>query len=552
MYIWLCVCATAKRKELNNEMEKDITFEHDLRDAVGSGSLPRRYYRHSRVVGAAAGEFVAPYGIFIDGAKYKRGDSVVAIWFFSLITRLRHLIVVIKKAQVCKCACRGWCTWHRAFVYLAWAMEAMQRGVFPERRHDGTEWDDGDPNAALAGTRMVHPCVCIYFKADWGEYAPTIGLPAWSAALYPCKDCHVDQEQLCHVDRSCADQFPFTRTTGDDYEAACRLCERRVVIVNRAAHIRIVANLFFDKRDHGNAGRCLRLNMPEFGLLKGDRLEPSTYTPDILAFDDWNDGFPRTVLFWRSTRQTMTRHRNPIFDVDGVSHDVIVIDILHSVFLGVAQVWILGAFWNMMDENVYNVTATDRGTVNLLTVARIKYDLGLYYSRMRKTKQLSEVDSLTLSMISPRGSTGCFKGAETKHLIDFVVELLQRHGFAHRALLESGLHLQRYVRMLEVVGNNPDETQSNDLLYHAVMHMALATEAGLAATPKYHQFLHLAWDTYMNGNPNVYASWVDESLNKNLTSICAVAHSQVWAPRIFTWWKKLSGSQSWLAPSGRG
>jgi len=530
----VCVCATIK--ELNYEMARDVAFEQDLRDAVASGSLPRRYYQHPTVVAAGA-ELVAPYGIFVDGVKYKRTDGTVAVWFFSLITRLRHLIVLIKKEQVCQCGCRGWCTWHRVFSFLAWAIDAMRKGVFPLHRHDGSEWANDDPNSLVAGTPMIHPLVLTEFKADWGEYAPTLGLPTWSSSLHPCKDCHVDHDGLCIVDQSYADHFPFALTTQQDYQDACRLCEQRVQIPDKAAHVRIKACLFFDKRKHGGAGRCLRLDMPEFGLLAGDRLEPSTDNPDILAFDDWRE-FPRFAMFWRPRCETMTRHRNPILDVEGITLRVIVIDILHAVYLGVAQVWILGAFWIMMDENAFKISATDRGTRNLLSVARIKFDMAQYYNRMRSIKSLSEVETLTLSMISPRGSTGCFKGAETKHLIDFVVELLQHHGFAGQNVLESGLHLQRYVRMLEVVGDNPDETQSKDLLYHAVMHMALATEAGITATPKYHQFLHLALDTYMNGNPNVYASWVDESLNKNLASMCAVAHAQVWAPRVFVWWKQ--------------
>ena len=49
----------------------------------------------------------------------------------------------------------------------------------------------------------------------------------------------------------------------------------------------------------------------------------------------------------------------------------------------------------------------------------------------------------------------------------------------------------------------------------------------------------MALDTYDNGNPNEYANWVDEGLNKTLSRIGAVAHSQVWSSRVFTWWNRV-------------
>ena len=427
--------------------------------------------------------------------------------------------------------------------------------MFAPHRHDKSDWDSNDPNSLRIGQAMVHACILIEIKADRCEYAPTIGLPTWGYASHPCKDCFVERAILCHVDQSYVDHLPFVVTTERDYEDACRLCERRVYIPSKEAHARMRAALFFDNRKKGGAGRCLRVDLPEFGLNAGDRLEPSTDNPDIIGFDEWV-AFPRYAMFWRPSLETMTRHRNPMFSIEFVSHELILIDILHAVYLGVAQVWILGAFWKMMDDNAFGVVASDRATRNLLTVARIKVEIMEYYKWKRKTETISEIETLTLSMISPRGTTGCFKGAERKHLIGCVLEMLHRRGYAGTSVLKSGLHLQNYIYKLDVVGNNPDERQCRDLRYHAVMHMTLATRSGIAPTPKYHQLLHMAWNTYMSGNPNLYANWVDEGLNKTLARICAAAHEQVWAARVFTWWNQIKESSErvrtkriWVAAS---
>lgn len=56
-------------------------------------------------------------------------------------------------------------------------------------------------------------------------------------------------------------------------------------------------------------------DLPEFGLEQGDRLEPCENMMDIAEFDVI-DMFPIVVLFWRTSLQRPTHHRNPIFNKD--------------------------------------------------------------------------------------------------------------------------------------------------------------------------------------------------------------------------------------------
>ena len=45
----------------------------------------------------------------------------------------------------------------------------------------------------------------------------------------------------------------------------------------------------------------------------------------------------------------------------------------------------------------------------------------------------------------------------------------------------------------------------------------------------------------MAGNPKTYSTFLDESLNKVLASVCKVAYATVWERRVFTNFSHLRG-----------
>ena len=77
-------------------------------------------------------------------------------------------------------------------------------------------------------------------------------------------------------------------------------------------------------------------DMPEWGLLKGDRLEPIPTMIDIGGFDGINM-FPFSVCFWRRSLETVCRRRNPLFDerIGITIENVIAVDSLHTNAQGV-------------------------------------------------------------------------------------------------------------------------------------------------------------------------------------------------------------------------
>jgi len=51
--------------------------------------------------------------------------------------------------------------------------------------------------------------------------------------------------------------------------------------------------------------------------------------------------FHSDAFFWRSRNQTMSKHRNPLFDKSiGIGVELIAIDIMHTIHLGVMGIFV--------------------------------------------------------------------------------------------------------------------------------------------------------------------------------------------------------------------
>ena len=130
----------------------------------------------------------------------------------------------------------------------------------------------------------------------------------------------------------------------DDYFDACTRAEITAPL-DEARHRTVVALLDYD----ANGGRRL-LTAPGFcGLAAGDRLEPSASIPDIgQAFDVQST--PLVATFWRTSRESLCRHRNPLFgkDLHILPSVSLVVDTLHALYLGVMHVFLRVSIWALV------------------------------------------------------------------------------------------------------------------------------------------------------------------------------------------------------------
>ena len=224
-------------------------LQEQLETAVAEGDLPPAYLVHPLV--ANADSLVLPFAIYMDGVSYSITDSVVAFWAYNLVTTRRHLICLARKKQVCKCGCRGRCTFWPILEWLRWSCQALHEGIYPHCRHDGHAWNASDTaRSEVAGKPMPMKACLLLVKGDWAEFCERLGFPSWSSSLRPCFCCAASSEELSSARGVTLDTAPWHINDDDDFEAACNRCDTQVVVDAPLAK-KLASLLRYDKRQAG-------------------------------------------------------------------------------------------------------------------------------------------------------------------------------------------------------------------------------------------------------------------------------------------------------------
>ena len=304
------VLARPVQEIVEEELRTDKTLSIRLQEAIDSRSLPPCYDTHPVVLKYGRAH---PYALYIDAVPYSQCDSIVGFWLINLITLHRHLIIGVRKRIVCRCGCRGHCTFYPIMVFLQWGFRAIAAGELPATRHDGSPVTE-DWRVAAVGTKF-EPCCLLQYRGDWLEFCERLGWWTWRSALRPCWACNSFGELMYRVTGVHIDDSFWHENTDQDYIDACTACEFWVT-VDGLMRNRIVGLLHYDKKDNGSRGRALsNLGVPEIGLCMGDRLEPHPGMLDVAELD--TAPIPENglrILFWRRTEESLCLHRCPLFD----------------------------------------------------------------------------------------------------------------------------------------------------------------------------------------------------------------------------------------------
>ena len=356
---------------------------------------------------------------------------------------------------------------------------------------------------------MRYKFCLIWNKCDWAETATTRGFQTWVHKAFPCNQCWCEKSELCVVGAEYEEGLPWALVSEADYDLACSSCEQTVVIRDRATLSRVRAALWFDRRKKGSKtlpvmeGRGLRVDVKvgDQTLKAGDRLEPSNHTLDTHTFGLGTLVFPIIAIFWRIRNETFATHRNPLFTIPGFSVNRFVPDILHCVYLGVAQSWLGAAIWSLFKSDVWKLGSDQ------LNVMKFRSLLFSYYKKLKRPG-ITRVHMVTLPMLGTRSKAAPqpFKGAEAKHLIPFVVGLLQEHcGGGPQFLLQAGLNLVRWIELIDSQPLHMTTEAKVELRKVTVRFLFLGIRGGMRAIAKTHQMLHLVWDCLeAHGNPRFY------------------------------------------------
>ncbi len=293
-------------------------------------------------------------------------------------------------------------------------------------------------------------------QGDWAEMVSTFGFPSWADHRHPCWMCLATHLSMALLDSMSLLEWPSTLVTPAMYDESCSKCEHLIVVWTREQLDKLVANLVYDKSNHSKSsrGRKLVRDLPEWGLLKNDRLEPTIEVWDIN--DLKADNLPISLVFWRRVSEYLSRHRNPLFrDPYVASMEVIAVDEMHTMHLGLYNFYVAFVFHHLIAQDVFQVGGGSQEHKRALAVARLRSELWDFY-RERALTHPGEPDyriaDLYPAMISEFGITT--KAAETSGLLPFAVKMVARYpGLRNQpSLLGAGIALLKYHK---VTRNSP-------------------------------------------------------------------------------------------------
>ena len=482
------------------------------------------------------GCLVAPVGLYMDSLPYSLVDSVLGVWLINLITGARHVLLIIRKKIVCNCGCRGWCTYYPILLWIAWCIECMAKGRFPDRRHDSTPFADlhDELRAVAASGALKHVSAVIKLKGDWAEFCERFGFPTWSSGMRPCFCCNGFGPELYSPIGVNLYSCPWRLNTEIDYDRACSACEIWVTVSSNADRECIRAALRWDKRKGGARGRSLRDDLASFSLRKDDRLEPHPGLVDVAQFDQISE-FPCRVLFWRRSRENICTHRCPLFNSSlGVTPLIIAIDVLHTLLLGPFLAWGKQAVWMLLLNGVWGVFEETNEARLKVAIMALRTALHSWYRAEQSAGRFhSRIDAMTAKMIgTSHNPTLKLKAMEAYGFVKFLVYTLETYQVPQsQDLVAAGKLLVQLFEQLKSAPARLSAEVIQQMLDLWKQHMAIMRDQD-AYQPKHHLMYHMILRAVEHGNPWLDATFLDESLNKELKQCCRHAHQSTFESSV--------------------
>ena len=171
---------------MDADLRKDPSSLLKLEEAMADNKLPPSYDSHPLVLAHGAEKPVWPAHLFVDGVPYSQTDSVIGWWIVCGVIGRRYFIGALRKKTICRCGCRGWCTFAAYFMYIVFVLQVFASGDFPAVRHDGQPWAaDEAAIAAKAGMTFLFRICLVVVKGNWAEYAGTLGFPTRGDSVRP-------------------------------------------------------------------------------------------------------------------------------------------------------------------------------------------------------------------------------------------------------------------------------------------------------------------------------------------------------------------------------
>ena len=277
------------------------------------------------------------------------------------------------------------------------------------------------------------------------------------------------------------------------------------------------------------------------GLQKGDRLEPTPKMPLTDKFDSM--ARPIEACFWRPSKDTLTRHRNPLFSsISGLRPaESLVPDWLHALSLGEFQFFVNVCWHKLLEANIFQSQASTASLRKHEFIREVKSLLFAWYAEQRRNgREVVAVQDLTSGMFSDDpGSDLGIHGAETNYALEFTVrELLPKY----QAKITDYANLSRCGNalwgVLQLIRSKKDGAfdiqDAISFVSHVKDHSQASRLFDLRPKPKRHQLLHMSGMLLTHGSPFLWGCWSEEGLNRWHKKTCQRSHRAVWGHRTIT------------------
>ena len=304
--------------------------------------------------------------------------------------------------------------------------EALSLGKWLGGRERGAPWRPDVDNhwSSLAGKPFGFKAARLFVKSDLKELCTTLGFASTATALAPCCICQCDHTTWTNLQELSPLGHGWPMFDFEAYDAACKRCERPVKL-NRAQYSKVRQLLDFDRRKGGARGRALTEAIPELGLAKGDRLEPSVSLPIVSNFDSMRPeiGGNIEVMFWRRSEETRVRHRNPLISESLSPHRALGVDWQHGFSLGVFAYFINGFVYQLIEASTFAPAASTIAVRKLNVCSELQRRMATWKeTEDRCNRPRTLPNNMTSGMLGAKGDTVGLGAAEANDMLEFLVK----------------------------------------------------------------------------------------------------------------------------------
>ena len=127
------------------------------------------------------------------------------------------------------------------------------------------------------------------------------------------------------------------------------------------------------------------------------------------------------------------------------------------------------------------------------------------------------------------------KGGETRCLVKFATELLERNDCGHKGklLALAGRELMRHYEIMDMESRRMTLKGRQELVTTAVNHCSLYKAVGGHMVHKHHGWIHMSLSAGRTGNPKCVSTYEDEHENGVIALIGGVCHGTTFSRSIF-------------------